>query len=425
LWVLLARSQRAGTLPTRRLLAALFATGLVCRLAFALLTPTFYAPDEQAHFRYVRYLAEHRAFPVQTSRMNAASKDWEYYQPPLYYLALTPTYLVVNGLFHVDAVTVRAMRLFSILLWAVTLALALRFLDRLGVEDGFVRVAVAAMVALLPTYVFLSSTVNNDNLLIALGSVVLWRLPEPWSVRNALGLGVLVGLAVLTKFTAVVYVALLFLVPALGLLRRPPRAAAWAHAALARGVVALLAAPWLHRTLTVYGSLAAENVGNIRQSWSSASEAVLGTVTYMQDSFWAVSGVYNNISFNYPFWGRHVAYVAGLGLLIGFAFKRDRLLRSMPPDRTLAGALALGLVLNAALVLRFGLLYGQGQGRFLFPLLLPAALAVSTGLRVFSITDREDAALHFSGFFLTYGSSFTLYSLMVFPRGNVPWGPNG
>ena len=423
LWLVLARRQRAGTLRAEHLIAAMFAAGLVCRLAFALGTPTFYAPDEQSHFRYVRYLAERHAFPVQTSRMNAATNDWEYYQPPLYYLALTPVYLIVNGVFHNDAVTVRALRLVSILLWALALGFALRFLERAGVGEGFLRAAVVAMVALLPTYVFLSSTINNDNLLIALGSAILWRLAEPWSLRNALWLGMLTGLALLTKLTAVVYLGLLGLAVVLDLLRRPRPAGSWAPAAIATVVAAALASPWLVRNHLVYGSLTAESVANIRQSWHSAAEAVLGTLTYMQESFWAVSGVYNNVRFFYPFVGRHVGYFAGLGLLIGLAFRRDRLRQALPANRDLVAALALGLVANAMLVMRFGILYGQGQGRFLFPLLVPAALTLGIGLRMFPVTDREDASLHLAGGFLAYASSFTLYGLVIFPRG--PWGANG
>jgi hypothetical protein len=49
--------------------------GLVCRLAFSILTPTFYAPDEQSHFNYVKYLAEKRSFPIQTSRTDSPTND--------------------------------------------------------------------------------------------------------------------------------------------------------------------------------------------------------------------------------------------------------------------------------------------------------------------------------------------------------------
>jgi len=424
-WFLLQRRHRLGGLPARRLLAAVAAVGLGCRLAFAFGTPTFYAPDEQAHFQYVRYLAEQRALPVQTSRMNDPTHDWEYYQPPLYYLVLAPVHLLADGLFHDRAITVRALRLVSILLWGVTLLFALRFLDELRVEGGLVRATVVGMVGLLPTYVFLSSSLNNDNLLVALGGAILWRAAKPASLRNSLWLGALAGLALLTKLTAVVFLVLFLTVPVVGLLRRSLAARAWPHALLATSLAALSFAPWAWRNQVVYGSVTAEEIANVPRRWDSMAEAVLGTLRYMQDSFWAVSGVYNNVAFFYPMIGRHLAYLALVGLLIGVVLRRDRLRRALPVDRDLVASLALALAVNALLVFRFGLLYGQGQGRFLYALLVPGALLVGAGLRMFTLADREDAPLHLTGFFATYALSFTAYSLAMFPRGDAPWGPAG
>lgn len=47
--------------------------------------------DDPAHLNYVRYLAEHHAFPVQTHHSREPG-DFEYYQPPLYYLVCAPLY---------------------------------------------------------------------------------------------------------------------------------------------------------------------------------------------------------------------------------------------------------------------------------------------------------------------------------------------
>jgi len=66
--------------------------GLVCRVALALFTPVFYAPDEQSHFACIKYIYENRGFPTQTSKTGAPTNDWEYYQPPLYYVASLPLF---------------------------------------------------------------------------------------------------------------------------------------------------------------------------------------------------------------------------------------------------------------------------------------------------------------------------------------------
>src|SRR5678810_344137 len=108
-------------MTTRSCLAAILAAGILCRLALALFRPTFYAPDEHSHFHYVRYLSEHRSFPVQTSKMGDPSHEWEYFQPPLYYVALVPVYRAANALFHSQTAIVIALRLVSIALWLVNM----------------------------------------------------------------------------------------------------------------------------------------------------------------------------------------------------------------------------------------------------------------------------------------------------------------
>src|SRR5512144_3415764 len=50
--------------------------------------------DEPAHFRYVEYVATRHALPVQTHRFEEPGAfgraDFEYHQPPLYYLLCAP-----------------------------------------------------------------------------------------------------------------------------------------------------------------------------------------------------------------------------------------------------------------------------------------------------------------------------------------------
>ena len=173
IWLLLWLVSRRRALSSRTLIGLLFGIGLACRLAFLIGTPTFYAPDEQSHYNYVRHLAENRAFPVQNSRTDDPSNDWEYYQPPLYYLSLVPLYWAAAAAWGNPELTVRLLRGSSILLWGATFLLSCRILARLRPGDEAVRSFALGLICLLPTYAFISSSLNNDNLLIALGSAVL------------------------------------------------------------------------------------------------------------------------------------------------------------------------------------------------------------------------------------------------------------
>jgi 4-amino-4-deoxy-L-arabinose transferase-like glycosyltransferase len=408
---------RVKSVSTRQLFVIILITGFICRGAFLLFTPPFYAPDEQPHFKYVEYLAENHSLPIQTSLTDSSTNDWEYYQPPLYYLLLSPFYVLTEQLFQNNFVTVKVLRAFSIILWGITTLFSFKFLDSLEVHDRFLRVFAVAMVCLLPTYTFLSSVINNDNLLIAFGGVILYLIVQPVSLRNSLLTGILLGLALLTKLTAVIYVALIMLVLFVGLVRRTLDRSAMYHAVLSLGCAMIIWAPWILRNYNIYGSITAEEVANVPRQWETLYQAVWVTLEQMQTSFWAVSGIHNNIGVPYyPMVGMIVFYVACIGPVYGFLLKRKQPALFARKNFGIILALALAMVFNVILVFRFGLLYGQGQGRFLFPLLIPVSLFMGAGLRMLSVFDKESSPIFPASFFVIYSTSFMFHSLAMFMR---------
>jgi hypothetical protein len=413
-WLALVFRARIAPVTGRQLLVFIVLVGLGCRIALALFTPVFYAPDEQPHFNYVQYLAEYRSLPVQSSVTDAPTQDYEYYQPPLYYVLLTPLFALLKAVSNDMRITLVGLRLVSVALFGVTLAAALAFLKNLKVRDPFVWTFTICMVALLPTYVFLSSMMNNDNLVIAFGALVLLLMSRPGSTRNAALTGVVVGLALLTKLSAVVYVALVILLPLIECVRRRSiEKGALARAGLTCGTAMVIWSPVAIRNLTVYGSVTAEDVANVPRAWESLYAALATTSVYMHDSFWAVAGVFNNVWF-YPQIGRFIALVGFAGLAYATLFKREMAASLVGRNRSVLLAAGLAIAVNVVLVYRFGLLYGQGQGRFLFPLLIPLSLLLAIGFRVLPVSSSKRAHLHVAGFFVTYALAFTCFCLAVF-----------
>lgn len=403
--------------------AVLAGLGLLYRLAFVLLTPAFQAPDEQAHYRYVRFLVERHALPVQTSRVNAPSQDWEYYQPPLYYLALAPVYALARALpGDGDLVALRTLRLCSVLMWALTLWLIWRALGALRVRDPVVAVTAIAVAALLPSYVFISSMVNNDNLLILLSTAVLGLTVSGRSGRDLLRIGALLGLAFLTKLSAAVLVVAIVACYALHVVRGalPARRAA-REVALILAITGVIVLPWAIRMVHVYGDLTAEGLANVPVSWPSWRAGLLVCVRYLGSTFWAVAGVYNNVPYR-PQVGTALTVSAGLGLLV----TAGRHLRSRgmvgnpehPARAAHLGAFALALAVNLAMTLGFGFRYGWAQGRFLFPLLLPIGLLLGLSWRALVPAALARAAAILIGtFFAAYAFGFTRYALAALARG--------
>src|SRR5512141_97800 len=63
-------------------LVAIFVT---LAIFYSVIIPLFEGPDEDDHFRYVRYIADHRALPVQQFQQGGGEAGHQGWQPPLYY----------------------------------------------------------------------------------------------------------------------------------------------------------------------------------------------------------------------------------------------------------------------------------------------------------------------------------------------------
>jgi hypothetical protein len=436
-----------------RLFAAILAIGLLCRVAFVFLTPAFDAPDERAHFNYIKYLAEHASLPVQTHGMDTMY-EWEFSQPPLYYMLMTPLFLVGKVIFGGEMGAFFLARLGSVLLWLVNVGLGFALLKRLEIADALVRNFVLAMVCLLPTYTFISAVVNNDNLLATIGTAILILMLERGrSVESSLKLGFLLGLALLTKQSAIVFapiVTFLIVVDAFkGWLKW---SSALLHLLLVLGPALVLYLPWVLRNWYLYHVLMPESLSVGRLVWRSKLIGLGSCLHNLIKSFWAVSGFSNNISYPFPIGGFIFLWLCliwherdqhesagtergcpsrstengieprktnGAGAEIAHAAAGTAALRAQRPDflnRRVNGpflaACLFGLALNILLVLRLGYLFGMGQGRHLFPLLYPLALLLAARWRTFPAKRLEP---YTTALWIIYALTFLIFSVWMFP----------
>src|SRR5438128_8761694 len=76
---------------TRLYISAVFVLAFLVRVAYALVTPAFEAPDEYSHYSYVEYLHTFRRLPVQPNPAVGA-EALELHQPPLYYVLAAPLF---------------------------------------------------------------------------------------------------------------------------------------------------------------------------------------------------------------------------------------------------------------------------------------------------------------------------------------------
>lgn len=333
-------------------------------------------PDESAHMAYFDELTTAWRLPVFTS----GTGNYEAHQPPLYYVALSPLYLVAGVAGRATAIVV--LRLASVALGAVSVVLIWR-LALLALPASALGAAAATVIAALwPARVVACAGVSNDpaaelSSLLAL----LWacRLAQDRpSARGAFLTGLLVGVAMLVKSSALplVLVGMAALYLAARFSDAPNRDLLVGLGAFLGGVV-LLWGPWATRNTILYGDPMAMAVfQRIFTQDRATPEYFLqhgftglqyyGLVAWQTAlSFWGVLGQANLWlpAWYYLLGGAWWALALGLGL--AKLLVRPEALRPWP--RQTWALLALHLVLTVALFLRFNAVFYQAQARYFLP----------------------------------------------------------
>ena len=411
--------------PEVALFLSILAGYLIAGLLFAVYTPPWQAPDEPAHYNYVRQVAENGCCPLialgdwqgdalqelTSARFaphtldNLGDIQYEDHQPPLYYLLASLVYKLSAG-------NLIALRLFSVCLGAAPVALTYAISKYALPGQPQIALGAMALVAFLPQRLAMMSAVNNDALAEALVAIALL-----WIVRYLKGnavpiwqFGLIAGLAILCKVTIYFLLPLCLLALWLAWTRQDKPFSVLAGRMAAFLLVALvIGGGWWLRNLKVYGlpdflGLAAHDAVVAdqprtadyvaEQGWIHYARQ-LGTVTFK--SFWGQFGwmalPLDSALGGWIYRGFALMTLAGLsGILLAA--------RSAPASafRNLNDIRPIGIVFSAAMLIvllaffYYNLEFLQWQGRYLFPALIPIAICLAAGLdawraRFFALLD--------------------------------------
>lgn len=397
--------------PTANRLAALIAAGFVLlALVYAAVTPPFEAPDEGSHFLYTHNLLETGQLPRLEDRATVfASKSVQRHHPPLYYVvgaaliagtdrADVDAYLQFNPYatigqsqvnnqnvflhpLRTDGDTARAiwlLRLYSIALATGTLWCIYRAVT-LAYERASTGLLAMALVAVMPSFIFISASINNDNLVTLCFAAGVWWLLRMWrretvTRRDAVLLGVILSAAALSKISGLMLVGIAY----------PTLIVAWWAGRLSRqelvralgislALLALLAGWWYARNWSLYGDpLALEATDRIwgrgEVTWTPTmiSREARGT----WESLWMVLG---NLNIHGPRWlYTYIAVICVIGAA-GALWSMVRQPRQRLPSLFLS---VVWLFVVGALIMATRQI-NVSQGRILFP-----GLAALAGLLV-------------------------------------------
>jgi 4-amino-4-deoxy-L-arabinose transferase-like glycosyltransferase len=386
--------------------------------AFALQTPAWQAPDEPAHYNYIKRIAVQQELPTlqagdynqaynedfTRTPQNTATKSidplrYENYAPPLYYLLAAPVYALTDG-------WNAALRLFSVILGGGLIVVAYLCAVEVFPQQLQLALGTAAFVAFVPQHLAMLSAINSDSLselliaLVLLQCLRLFRSPEV-ATRRFAGLGVTLGLGLLTKSTFYyTAVPIAFVAILLHTKTRPDRSNPFLslvirHLSFTFIPALFIAAPLWLRNLSVYGGLDAMGlarhnavvVGQPTTAQWISDHGVGGllqhffTTTYQ--SFWGQFGW-----MAVPMPDREYVILGALSViaLIGWGWwligrrkaegRRMKKALHLTPQATL---LVLLFILAVGGYLYYNLTFVQHQGRYLFPALIPIGLAFSIG----------------------------------------------
>ncbi|MBW2281116.1 MAG: glycosyltransferase family 39 protein [Deltaproteobacteria bacterium] len=197
------RVGRMGTLAAAALLAGV---GVAMRLSNARFYPTNWGFDAKFNWEYIAALRESWA-------LRAPDTLWATSHPPLYYYLAS----AIDSLAGQPAIpsAVTWIRLAGVAAGLLTVALAVRLVQRIDPGNSRRALFAAALLLFLPAHVYMSAMLNEEIVVAAFTSVAIFVTAgvvlDPAAPRKELwraaAIGVAAGLAWLTKLTGVLAVA--------------------------------------------------------------------------------------------------------------------------------------------------------------------------------------------------------------------------
>jgi hypothetical protein len=418
---------------------------VVLSLLYSVAMPIFEASDELSHFPVVKYISDGLGLPVQRPGVKTAWEQ-EGSQPPLYYLLVSPIarwidtsdmaerlhynphaqpgdpYLHANRnlVVHSDAedvpwqgttLAVHLIRFASIAMGVATVIVIGALLREIAPERPDLAAGAMAIAAFTPMFVFITASVNNDNLVILLSTIALVltaqilnerirgsRAAEAgkrrWLIRRA-ALAMIIGLAALSKVSGLTLLAPAAI--ALSIVHLPKREwARWVGSGLmlVAGVV-LIAGWWYARNYELYGEwFGIETMADVAGRRSMTLLQLIPEFEGFKIAYWALFGAVNILTLPLAY----VFYDALTVLAtVGVVLYARRVWREGDRSRLWPWLVLAVYVLTVFVgVVRWTSMTPASQGRLLFPAIGAISALIWLGWDAFAerVTTRIPHGLH-------------------------------
>lgn len=400
----------------RPLIWVIISASALLMIGFSL-GPISESPDEFSHYTYVRHLIRTRSLPDPVERPFIQA-----HQAPLYYVLGIPFLLAFDGAdvvpppknpwggYLIEAVgndnknvrlhsrqeifpyanspvarAIHITRLLSILIGVGTVITSYAIFGLLWPANPALRLTALGFVAFWPQFLWLSSVLNNDNLLNLMSTLallaVLYYQAKTLSWKGAVGVGTLFGLALLSKASAV-FLALPFAAAAIFGRRE------WRQWLLSSVLALAIGAWWYARNLTTIGTLSGWPDGPDYGGLKPGESLILVAwerMPFVYRGFWARFG-----QVDVPVSALIYSFFDALLLicLAGLVWWVWRALRQRTARQLATGVISRRTILIALFAIAWlaGVFYSAGvvsqgnQGRYLLPGIAAWGAALACGL---------------------------------------------
>ncbi|MCY4020934.1 MAG: hypothetical protein OXG39_16085 [Chloroflexi bacterium] len=406
-------------LPFQWLLPLMFfCLGLIYLYA----SPNFESPDSIYHIGVIKWIAEHDgALPVQSPDHDHLFEQ-EGSQPPLYYLLMAPIWLHLdtedfedfyyrnplvnlghhwrlgnrNLVFYKQphppdltgtSLAIYIIRLVTLGMATVTIAAVYQSARSMRPDSVGFAVLTTGFVAFNPQFLFISTSVSNDNLAALLGTLITWQLlvmlRDGFQTRRSILLAILIALMTLAKLSAMAFV-LTGAMAGIWL--------AWRKGDL-RGLVMfggsmllcwlVIASWWYWRNLMLYQELFGTQmmIANFGGRSTTIPRLLVEEFEGFRRSYWGLFGWFTNLTSEFHYVAMDLLTALGLAGVVAHLLRN----RKKPFEFTVCCVLVAIVSIGLAMVVWFTLQTTASQGRLIFPYSAAISLLLAMGLTALRI----------------------------------------
>lgn len=186
----------------RKLILAVSIIGIILRIIYITYTPITQRQHdmekEVGHLAYIETIYETGKLPEHNK--------WQFYQQPLHH-KISAVWLKIAEIFGIELETAEeSLQILTAIYSSTIIVISFFILKELGINDKL-KLLVMTIIAIHPTFIILSGSINNDILMIMLtflGILYLIKWYKNSSMKNTIILAITTGLIALTKISGTI-----------------------------------------------------------------------------------------------------------------------------------------------------------------------------------------------------------------------------